>query len=363
MLNGVVKQRCAAVIREIGIPVPFDLAGFCARLELHRGRPIHLVAVTGVPDAPSGLWVSTADADYIYHPEGLSPLHRAHIVLHEIAHMLLGHRGGARVNGDLARLLAPDVGDGMARLILGRSAYATADEQEAEVMASLLLERATRPAGRPPGTKPQAMTRPGRIHHAARMKIGAGTVAVSRVPVLKAVLRWGNQWRSYRQLHPLWSALHLAVPQIALTPPRGLRLHIGYRLYRRVIEIRDGELALRVYRDADITEAVTSAAAEAGLTGDMLNSMVQATVLAAALHAKQAGRRARRSTACAMASAGPGLDLLHETASLRQVSRAFSCSPLLPDDTKPGPSGSVRLGWPGSSARCRSWATGIRGSR
>jgi hypothetical protein len=162
----------------------------------------------------------------------------------------------------------------------------------------------------------------------ASIKIVSGMVAAVRVPAVKAVLRWGNQWRSYRQLHPLWSALRLAVPQIVLAPPRGKRLHIGYRLYRRVIEIRDGELALRAYRDTNMTEAATSAAAEAGLTGDMLDSTVQAAVLAAAVDAKRAGRRARHSTASTMTSPGPALDLLSETASLQQVSRAFGCSPL-----------------------------------
>jgi hypothetical protein len=326
--------------------------------------------------------------------------------------MLLCHCGGPWSRGDLAQLLAPGLGDGIARLMLGRSAYTSAEEQDAEVMASLFLERATRPAAWPPRTQSEITAVPDPPEHErglgrsrdrtrtwaplavqfmATKFVGivmsserpAGLVArcavrsalprcqpthlsdegpahadalqssrryvqnihVSRVRLrpmvspagtaaaaILALLRWGRQWRSYRQLHPLWSALRLAVPQIALAPPRGTRHHIGFRLYRRVIEIRDGELALRPYRDPTVADAATAAAAEAGLTGDALNTVVQATILATALQAKHAGQRARHNIACTSALSVPGPDphTLHcETAWLLQLSRAFGHSPLV----------------------------------
>ena len=82
------------------------------------------------------MWIATDEADYIFHEEGTTPFHKTHIVLHEIAHMLLDHRGGGAWE-DLARLLAPDIGPGLARLILGRTAYITVEEREAETLASL----------------------------------------------------------------------------------------------------------------------------------------------------------------------------------------------------------------------------------
>ena len=42
----------------------------------------------------------------------------------------------------LGRLLAPDVDPALVRLILGRSAYTTSEEQEAETVASLILGQA-----------------------------------------------------------------------------------------------------------------------------------------------------------------------------------------------------------------------------
>src|ERR1035441_3818461 len=133
MLGAYAKGRHAAMVRDLEMPVPFDLGQFVAGLERERLRPISSGA--GVP---SGLWIGTADADYVYHETGTSPFHATHIVLHELAHMLLGHRHTAAWDR-LISLLAPDVDQALVQLILGRSAYGTAEEREAETLASLIL--------------------------------------------------------------------------------------------------------------------------------------------------------------------------------------------------------------------------------
>lgn len=72
-------------------------------------------------------------------------------------------------------------------------------------------------------------------------------------PWLSARGQWIRKIHYYHRLHPLWFALYDAAPEIALHPPRS-RLadviwpgDIDYRLYRRLIEILDGQLALRAY--------------------------------------------------------------------------------------------------------------------
>ncbi|WP_327586871.1 DUF6545 domain-containing protein [Nonomuraea sp. NBC_00507] len=56
--------------------------------------------------------------------------------------------------------------------------------------------------------------------------------------------------RAYRRLRPLWTDLYAAMPEIALHPPLGRELpailDIDYLLYRRMIEISDGMLALGI---------------------------------------------------------------------------------------------------------------------
>lgn len=79
----------------------------------------------------------------------------------------------------------------------------------------------------------------------------AGTTATVWGGPLSAPVRWLRARRRYRALEPLWRALHQAVPEIALParPARGnpdLR-DAEFALYRRIIEIRDGHLALRPY--------------------------------------------------------------------------------------------------------------------
>ena len=84
------------------------------------------------------MWIGTANADYIYHEAGTTPFHATHIALDELAHMLLGHQHTAAWE-QLISLLAPDVDQALIQLILGRSAYSTAEERDAETLASLIL--------------------------------------------------------------------------------------------------------------------------------------------------------------------------------------------------------------------------------
>ena len=141
MLRVGAKGRHAAIVRELELPVPFDLGQFVAGLERQRKRPIWLRPFSSGPGCPCGLWIGTADADYIYHEAGTTPFHATHIALHEIAHMLLGHRHTAAW-GQIVRLLAPDVDQALIQLILGRSAYSTTEEREAETLASIILSNA-----------------------------------------------------------------------------------------------------------------------------------------------------------------------------------------------------------------------------
>jgi len=128
----------AAVVRGLKMPVPFDLGRFAAGLERQRDRPIRLRPFSSAPGCPCGLWTGTADADYIYHEAGTTPFHATHIAVHQIAHMLLGHQH-TKAWDQIISLLAPDVDQALIQLILGRSAYSTSEEREAETLASLIL--------------------------------------------------------------------------------------------------------------------------------------------------------------------------------------------------------------------------------
>ncbi|WP_314173994.1 MAB_1171c family putative transporter [Streptomyces winkii] len=122
--------------------------------------------------------------------------------------------------------------------------------------------------------------------------VAAGFTMPSWGPALSAARVWAANYRAYHRLYPLWSALYRATPEIALNPPAPSFIErfrpgdLRYRLYRRVIEIRDGLLVMRPYMDAEAAAEATRKAHEAGLEGDARDAAVEAARLKAALRAK-----------------------------------------------------------------------------
>jgi uncharacterized protein DUF6545 len=92
----------------------------------------------------------------------------------------------------------------------------------------------------------------------------------------------------YRRLTPLWEAIRAELPQIALDDDRRMLFDgrsLDFALYRRVIEIHDGRLALRPYVPEREPEAV-------GVLppGANREALVEAESIAAALENHRAGR-------------------------------------------------------------------------
>ncbi|AVT40273.1 MAB_1171c family putative transporter [Plantactinospora sp. BB1] len=83
--------------------------------------------------------------------------------------------------------------------------------------------------------------------------ITVGFTIPSWGPNLSAAVQRLGRARTYLRLYPLWHAMYQAMPEIALDPPTSRRADLrmlrdlDFALYRRVIEIRDGRLALAPY--------------------------------------------------------------------------------------------------------------------
>ncbi|MEW1637126.1 hypothetical protein AB0469_23980 [Streptomyces sp. NPDC093801] len=118
---------------------PFSLDALCARIADRRGRPIriHPLPREAAESGVCGLWVGTETVDYVFYEAHTTPLHREHIVLHELGHILFGHHS-----------LEGEENGGDAPVVLGRTNYTTRQEQEAEMLASMIRIR-TSGAGRP----------------------------------------------------------------------------------------------------------------------------------------------------------------------------------------------------------------------
>ncbi|MGW9410589.1 secondary metabolite protein [Streptomyces diastaticus] len=137
------RRLCEEQLRGIEISDPYAVDEICRQLAVKRGRPLHLheLPETGGANAPCGIVLSFDHGDYVFHVAATSERHRAQIVRHELAHLLLGHAGN---NESVVRSLLgvlPDGVDPSAVLsALGRTSYDSETEYDAEMAASCLGE-------------------------------------------------------------------------------------------------------------------------------------------------------------------------------------------------------------------------------
>jgi hypothetical protein len=153
----------------------------------------------------------------------------------------------------------------------------------------------------------------------------AAALPRSRTP---AVRGWIHRYVTYQRLRPLWMMFYRVNPWIALTPPRPMVLDLldprdlDMRLYRRVVEIRDGRLAIQPYLEPHMVETARLQASQAGKTGQELNVAVEAMILTEGLRAYRSGApRPDEPVAAAAIPGGP--DLHSDTAFLADVARAL----------------------------------------
>ncbi len=135
-----IEQRIAERFQQISDRYDFSgftLPGFIAWVEKERGKAIQMTAWT-MPATIFGAWMEAEDIDYIFYYGDAIPLHKAHIQLHELAHMLCGHETIRVTNEALASILMDEFS--AANLLL-RSTKSNQEEQEAELLTSLIQEQ------------------------------------------------------------------------------------------------------------------------------------------------------------------------------------------------------------------------------
>ncbi|WP_433859271.1 MAB_1171c family putative transporter [Streptomyces kronopolitis] len=137
---------------------------------------------------------------------------------------------------------------------------------------------------------------------------------------------WGRftDHRAFRELGPLHREVTSQIPDpvLHLEPDTDLRT----RLYRRLVEIRDAQWALRVWTPAEVAGAAEERALAAGLTGTDLAATVEAAQLRAALEARAA--QVRPAVHPQTPRVAEPEDLAAELAFQRKLARAFTTSPI-----------------------------------
>ena len=139
-------ERVHALVDSLTVPRPWDLRQLLDTVAGTRGRPIILLARTGLACAnhPCGIWLERDNDDIIVYDDQTSNYHVEQIVLHELGHILLDHGAGGTSGKPETQfeLMVPDIDPATVRRVLGRSIYDDESESQAELFASLVLSKA-----------------------------------------------------------------------------------------------------------------------------------------------------------------------------------------------------------------------------
>lgn len=133
------RALCKRELRALGVRSPVRVDELCRLVGESRGRPLRLVPHSLEVPGPYGAWVSTRTADYILFQKETTKTHQDHIVLHEVGHMLAGHRNDS-VDDLLWSQEAPDLPPKTIDRALRRTFYDNAQEREAETIATIIME-------------------------------------------------------------------------------------------------------------------------------------------------------------------------------------------------------------------------------
>ncbi|MFI8933326.1 toxin [Streptomyces sp. NPDC053474] len=133
------RRSCEARLTALALPAARDIAGLCALLSERRGRPLHLAPIAMRAEQPCGLWIAANTVDFIIYEAKTTRPHQEHIIAHELAHIICGHRSGSPLDDATARLVFPDLNPALVRDMLARTTYSETQEQEAEMTASLII--------------------------------------------------------------------------------------------------------------------------------------------------------------------------------------------------------------------------------
>lgn len=142
------RRGLRAVLVDAGIDTPRPITEVCTLLGERRGRPIVPVAWEFDAGDPYGAWLPTNATDWIFYQAATTQAHQAHIIAHELGHLLAGHTPEGSVSEDIDTGAEPP----WPRRALRRTSYDTQQERDAEVIATLLLHSAAATVVQPSGT-------------------------------------------------------------------------------------------------------------------------------------------------------------------------------------------------------------------
>lgn len=135
------RKACEERVDLLNLPHRFTTRGLRDAIAALRGKPIALkpLKTLGAFDSPCGIRFETPSTDILYYEEGTSVHHQRHILTHELCHVYCDHPGSLEIDANTAQALG--VNPTLVMRMSGRTSYSTADEREAEMMATVIRQR------------------------------------------------------------------------------------------------------------------------------------------------------------------------------------------------------------------------------
>jgi hypothetical protein len=141
-------NQMAGLVDALRLPAGFDLARLTAAVEKRRQRRILCLPAADLDTGAEvcGLVVSSPekDLDVIFYAPSLVAWHMEHTVAHELGHLMAEHAERAtplpgRLTEQIRPLLQARYHNPLVGRMLGRYRFDSAEEQEAELFAGLVL--------------------------------------------------------------------------------------------------------------------------------------------------------------------------------------------------------------------------------
>ncbi|MFG2556897.1 hypothetical protein [Streptomyces sp. NPDC048581] len=119
------RMHSRHLMRRLTPQLPLSVTALCDELGEMRGRPIRLMEWDLSADGPFGVLISREHEDVIVYQAKTTKAHQAHIILHEVGHIIAFDLAGERPPGTVER-----------------SCYSDRDERDAEIIASTIMYQA-----------------------------------------------------------------------------------------------------------------------------------------------------------------------------------------------------------------------------
>jgi hypothetical protein len=128
----------SAAVDELALGDTFTFDELVGAVQQRRKRRLRIVelAELGEHDGLCAVWLMTEAEDLVLHAHSESALHQQQFVLHELAHMILGHN--VEDDPEAPDILLPDIPPDTRRRLLRRQDLDTAEEIMAETLADHL---------------------------------------------------------------------------------------------------------------------------------------------------------------------------------------------------------------------------------